>query len=226
MLKQNLILACFVVTAAFSGTACTQNDKANQNQGARALEMQESDTVELSDVTDWKSAEAYALQEGYYDGKLCQTYLKGGEKVYYSASYDNGEAGQAFGELQADGGKHWFVQEGMQTTQAMFAPGLGEFEGRSLWEFNRYFKLMCSVAFGKGLMGPDYDSVSAAKTNMTGGTAGGSVRYDDALKITLKKSTYGGKTDVTIIFAKGKGPRVMEFSETNMPSGTAKVYID
>ena len=205
-------------------TAC--NKPAAPAAGASQIyEMSESDHTALIDVTDFASAENYALKNGYYDGNFCNSYLRGGEKVYFSASYDQGEAGQAFGHLEADGDKIFFNQDGMPTTQAMFAPGLGDFEGRSLWEFKRYFKTICSVAFGKGRLGPDYASIKAEKIAMTGGTAGGEVSYQDALKLSLGKSTGGGKTDVIMIFVKGLGPRVVEFRETNEPAGTAKVYI-
>lgn len=218
--KALLALACLSPLAA-----CTKNT-ADSAGVSRVYEMSESGNQALSDVSDFASAERYALQNGYYDGSFCSSYLKGGEKVYFSASYDDGEAGQAYGHLEADGGKFWFNQEGMPTSQAMFAPGLGAFEGRSLWEFKRYFHTICSVAFGKGRSGPDYTSIKAEKISMTGGTAGGEVAYQDALKLSLGKTSDGGKTDVVMVFVKGLGPRVVEFRETNMPAGTAKVYID
>lgn len=187
--------------------------------------MSESNSTALTEVTDFRSAETYALQNGYYDGQFCKTYLKGGEGVWFSASYEMGEAGQAYGALEKDGDQLFFNQAGMTTSQAMVAPGLSGWDGRSLWEFNRYFKTVCSVAFGKGRNGPDYTSIKAEKVSIQGGTAGGSVSYQDALKLSLGKSSSDGRTDVVMIFVKNLGPRVIEFRETIMPAGTAKVYI-
>lgn len=205
--------------------ACSPQNQSEEPQSS-VYALNESGNQAIAEVTDFKSAEAYAKTNGYFDGGDCSSNVKGGEKVWYSASYDFGEAGQAFGDLQADGNKVFFNQKGMPTTQAMFAPGLGGFDGKSLWEFKRYFKTLCSVAFGKGRSGADYQSIKAEKINMTGGTAGGNVAYQDALKLSLHKSANGGKTDVIIILVKGLGPRVMEFRETSMPAGTSKVYID
>lgn len=227
MITKNVTML-LLAAAALATTACgpgVMGKKSSGNDGAEVYEMTESSSLALSEVSDAKTAETYALQNGYYDGQFCKTYLKGGEGVWFSASYDQGEAGQAYGALEKDGDKLFFNQHGMSTGQAMFAPGLGAWEGKSLWEFNRYFKTICSVAFGKGRAGNEYDSVKAEKVSIEGGTAGGSVAYQDALKLSLGKRTSGGRTDVVMIFAKGLGPRVVEFRETNMPAGTSKVYI-
>ncbi len=214
-----------VATLSVTTAACSPGVLKSKDSGAQLYEMTESGTTSLAEVTDFKSAETYALANGYYDGQFCKSYLKGGEGVWFSASYEMGEAGQAYGALEKDGDKLFFNQAGMTTGQAMFAPGLGDFEGKSLWEFNRYFKTVCSVAFGKGRGGADYASIKAEKVSIEGGTAGGTVAYQDALKLSLAKSTDGGHTDVVMIFVKNLGPRVVEFRETNMPAGTSKVYI-
>jgi hypothetical protein len=216
--------AVMITLFACSAVAC-QPVSQDEWTNSTTYEMSESSKAAISEITDFKSAEAYALANGYYDGQFCKTYLKGGEKVWFSASYDFGEAGQAYGNLEQDGSKLFFVQQGNPTNQMMVGPGVGGFTGKSLWEFNRYFKTVCSIAFGKG-RSPDYDSIRAEMVSMTGGTAGGNVNYSDALKLSLHRSSNGGKTDVIMIFVKGLGPRVVEFRETNMPAGTSKVYID
>lgn len=221
---QNRMPVIILIVSACSAVGCqpvSQDEWANST----IYEMSESAKAPIAEITDFKSAETYALANGYYDGQFCKSYLKGGEKVWFSASYNFGEAGQAYGNLEQDGGKLFFVQQGNPTNQMMIGPGVAGFTGKSLWEFNRYFRTVCSIAFGKG-RAPDYDSIKAEKVSMTGGTAGGNVSYNDALKLSLHKSSNGGKTDVIMIFVKGLGPRVVEFRETNMPSGTSKVYID
>lgn len=220
------IYSIFVIIIFSASQVACQQLAPEEASSSSVYEMSESATVPVSEITDFRSAETYALANGYYDGKFCKSYLSGGEKVWFSASYDFGEAGQAAGVLEKDGDKVFFNQQGNTTTQMMVGPGVGAFTGRSLWEFNRYFKMVCSIAFGKGRNGPDYTSIKAEKVSMTGGTAGGSVSYQDALKLSLQKTTNGGKSDVVMIFVKGLGPRVVEFRETNMPAGTSKVYID
>lgn len=210
------------LTIALAGAGCSSPASQSDSQ---LYDIQIQSRQPIVEISDFSSAKSYAVQNGYYNGRLCGSYLKGGEKVWYSASYGQGEAGQAFGELAADGDKLFFVQQGMPTHQLMLAPGLAGFSGKSLWEFKRYFNTVCSVAFGQGARGPDYQSIKAEKISMSGGTAGGSVAWQDALQISLRSSGHGGISETVIIFAKGLGPRVVEFSENTMPAGTAKVYI-
>jgi hypothetical protein len=221
-----LQIAFFTVGMVWMSTGCQKAAV----ESSQPLELRATSAGVLPGVTDWASLRSYVVQEGYVGS------LSGNERVYYSASYGDGqgsadEAGQAYGHLVAEAGRNgrqrfMFVQDEMVTTQALFPPGLGGFEGKSRWDVGRFVELAQSVALGEGRNGPDYPNMRAEKVSVQGGTAGGSVGYDDAIKVSLSGAWGGGKTNTIIIFAKGLGPRIIEFRETNMPSGTAKVYID
>lgn len=227
---KTLIARAGLVLALVSPVACSPSDLDGSSSGSQLFELTTSNVQPITGLTDWSSLASYAQTNGYYDARQPSATLQGGEKVYFSASYNDGEAGQAHGSIARTagrGGKDRFtyVQEGNPTTQAMLPPGLGQFTGQSLWNMGRFVETMASVALGRGVGGPDYPNVKAETVSLEGGTAGGHVAYTQALKVTLSGSWSGGQSEAIIIFVKGLGPRIMEFRETNMPSGTTKVYI-
>jgi hypothetical protein len=107
----------------------------------------------------------------------------------------------------------------------MLPPGLGTFRGESRWDLGRYQRVLADIAFGRNsINGPQYDRIEGEIINqLKGGTAGGSVTYGQALKLTL--SNQKTQTKTIIVFVKNQGPRMMEFREQGSVAGTAKVYI-
>lgn len=227
------VLTTTILTAAACGIGCMsglQGESAGEDYGVFALNHSAGQMV--PEITDFKSAETYAKKMGYYDELKCNSYLKGGEQVWYSGSYgEEGEAGQAYGSLVKKnvGGRDtfWFVQKGLTTTQAMFPPGLASITGESRWELGRYQRILADIAFGReSNPGSRYSSITGEIVGqLSGGTAGGQVNYGNALKLSLSNPQAGTRT--IIIFVKDQGPRIMEFRESSRfgVGGTAKVYI-
>ncbi len=209
---------------------CMADMSQDLDSGSGVYAMTESGSQRVSEITDFKSAEAFAKKQGYYDESRCHTYLKGGEPVWFSGSYGSeGEAGQAYGSIvkRSIGGRDVFLyhQKGMTTYQGMNPPGLAAMSGESRWDLSRYQRLLADIAFGRGSAhGPQYQRVEGEVIGqLSGGTAGGSVAYGEALKLTLVNNQTQTKT--IIIFVKNQGPRMMEFREQGSVAGTAKVYI-
>jgi hypothetical protein len=227
------ILTTTMLTATACALGCVSSLQSESlDEGSGVFSLNHSQGQRVVEITDFKSAEAYAKKMGFYSDAKCNSYLKGGEQVWYSGSYgEEGEAGQAYGSLVkkniAGRDTFWFVQKGITTTQGMFPPGLSTFSGESRWELGRYQRILADIAFGReSNPGSRYSSISGEVVGqLSGGTAGGQVTYGNALKLTLSNSQTG--TQTVIIFVKDQGPRIMEFRESSRfgVGGTAKVYI-
>ena len=90
------IITTLMATAAMGALGCMSTMEDPFDEGAYGLfALQTSAGQRVAEITDFKSAEAYAKKMGYYDEALCNTYLRGGEQVWYSGSYGTeGEAGR------------------------------------------------------------------------------------------------------------------------------------
>lgn len=153
--------------------------------------------------------------------------------VMFSASYGiGGEAGQASGTVVARDGGFWFEPGRNPTSQLLLAPGESfDGGGGSSWELGAYLQLAGRVAASSLAHAGDgfdlYQDAKASLVSFTGGTAGKSVRYDDALEVALKSRNAAGVETETLVYAvPGKGPVALELREGGAVGGTFKVYVN
>ncbi len=230
-MKTQGIQVTVVLIVASLAFACRPNNQTVNNE----LFASTSSNERALSVSNHQQVREYAQANGF-----AAVNWRAGMNVYYSASYGtDGEAGQAHGSLVADGSNFWFSQRDNTTTQMLLPPGRahstnGGGNGRSLWNFTTYANLIQQVAFGSSTASglgltdtPMYSGVSAALVDFTGGTAGGSTTYSNALRVTLKQSNRdGSQTDVKVFFAKDIGPVALEFSENGAVGGRFTYYVN
>lgn len=229
-MKYNMILV--LTLAPILSTGCISRNTTPDTSGAFQMSFNNSQAVSAASGDDLL---AYLKSNGFYSTSA----VGAGAKVYYSTSYEtddkgssSAEAGQAYGALENRNGALMFKQQDMVTTQLLLCPGSSggmSGDGTCQWRFDGpagYLQLMYDVATAKASsvsasIHPGYKNMKVSRGAMNGGTAGGSVSYPDVVEVSLS----GGESNTEIYFAKGVGPVAVEFRETTMPAGTAKVYI-
>jgi len=204
------------------------------SSGDRLLQIEKSSTQDLSgEVSTPEALCDYLSDKGYYKGN---NYTAGTE-VAFSASYgidaqssNSAEAGQAYGEITADG---FFNQKNMTTTQLLVCPGArsSAFSGKCNWKLSGddgyaalAYRVVCNKAatFTRSRLHPGYETMKVTRVQFKASTAGKSFRYNDAIEVELAS----GSTSVAqIYFAHGAGLVATEFRESSDAGGTAKVYI-
>lgn len=227
-----LALVTVVSIVALTLGSCVQ--KQTTSDSSELLRSSDSLIEDLSAEAGTSDALCkYLSAGGYYRGNT----LPAGTKVAMSMSYktdsqdsNSAEAGQKEGEVTADG---FLMQGNFSTGQLALCPGAigGMGRNKCLWKINGddgYLELARRVAcntaatYGsRGALHPGYQKMQASKVSFRASTAGRSFQHDDTVKVALS----GGSSSTLLYFAKGQGLVGMEFRETAMPSGTAKLYF-
>lgn len=239
-LLQREIMALLAVVAALATAATTAGcaPKAGSDSGATSgvFSMNISRSTAVAEAGNPAALCDYMKKNGYYvtDG------MGPGSAVAYSASYETddkggsgAEAGQAAGQIVSSGGRMKFSQSENTTTQLLLCPGSsGDWAqgGECQWVFDGkdgYTQLLLDVACNtrareKGQLHPGYNSFKVTSVDFTAETAGRSFSHSDVLEVAMA----GSDSTAEIYIAKGKGPVAVEFRGTDMPAGTAKVYMD
>ncbi len=237
------IYKIFALAAIMSSVACTSAQNKNVGSDSGIFAMSVSDRKPVTDIKDYLTARSYAKTNSYYtEVDTCLGTLKPGMSVAFSTSYgaNGGEAGQSRGVLVEKNGSLYYQQKENTTKQLLLPPGDGSHVngvirsgGVSDWDVVAFSKLACKVAFADqlprsytGADMPVYERIGASVVNFTGGTAGKQVSYSNALELQLKKTNADrSESNVSIYFAKDTGAVALEFKESGMVGGTAKVYL-
>jgi|GEM_PF-2650444 len=227
--KNNLtrvMLPVLLLAASFTG--CGRPNAALEDSSGM-LQIDVSNRRPISEGSSSQGAGQYARANSYYSANN----LKAGMPVMFSASYggEGGEAGQAKGRLVSGAnGDLFFKLEDNPTNQLLYAPGLAEMSGVSLFNLTKYADLINRVSFAEA-GGTDrsgqavYESASASVVDFRGGTAGSSASYSDTMELVLKRKNRDSSSETKVYFAKGVGPVALEFREGGMVGGTFKIYI-